>query len=247
MKLITIPMSHYCEKARWGLEYAGIAYREEAHLQGFHYLAVAGKKSGGMVPVLSGADICISESSRILKWIDRSLAAERKLYPDALASRIDALEHDYDHRLGVESRRWVYFHWKAAPPREVLRIAGQGTPVWERALAPVVIPFVLKFIENKLDVGANQVQAGRGIIDETFDRVANLLDKGQAFLCGDRFTAADLSFACMAAPLVMPAEYGIRLPTADRIPEAARADFERYRAHPAGQYAMRLFQAYRRY
>ena len=36
MRLITIPMSHYCEKARWGLAHAGVEYVEEAHLQVFH-------------------------------------------------------------------------------------------------------------------------------------------------------------------------------------------------------------------
>ena len=30
--LITIPISHYCEKARWALDRAGVAYRERAHL-----------------------------------------------------------------------------------------------------------------------------------------------------------------------------------------------------------------------
>ena len=31
LRLVTIPISHYCEKARWALERAGIAYREERH------------------------------------------------------------------------------------------------------------------------------------------------------------------------------------------------------------------------
>jgi glutathione S-transferase len=39
LRLITIPISHYCEKARWALERAGIAYREERHIQGVHMVA----------------------------------------------------------------------------------------------------------------------------------------------------------------------------------------------------------------
>ena len=30
--LITIPISHFCEKARWALERAGLPYREERHV-----------------------------------------------------------------------------------------------------------------------------------------------------------------------------------------------------------------------
>ena len=33
-RLLTIPISHFCEKARWALERAGLAYREERHVQG---------------------------------------------------------------------------------------------------------------------------------------------------------------------------------------------------------------------
>jgi glutathione S-transferase len=28
IRLLTIPISHYCEKARWGLERLGLAYHE---------------------------------------------------------------------------------------------------------------------------------------------------------------------------------------------------------------------------
>src|SRR5215210_3065100 len=39
LRLVTLPISHYCEKARWALERAGIAYREERHVQGVHRIA----------------------------------------------------------------------------------------------------------------------------------------------------------------------------------------------------------------
>ena len=35
-RLITIPFSHYCEKARWALDYCGVPYTEDAHLPGLH-------------------------------------------------------------------------------------------------------------------------------------------------------------------------------------------------------------------
>ena len=43
--LITIPISHFCEKARWALDRAGVEYEERAHLQVIHWLAV--KRAGG--------------------------------------------------------------------------------------------------------------------------------------------------------------------------------------------------------
>ncbi len=51
-RLITIPVSHFCEKARWALEHAGIPYVEEGHLPFFSIRAV--RRAGGRrsVPVL---------------------------------------------------------------------------------------------------------------------------------------------------------------------------------------------------
>ena len=43
--LVTIPFSHYCEKARWALDRAGLAYEERAHLPLAHYLPA--RRAGG--------------------------------------------------------------------------------------------------------------------------------------------------------------------------------------------------------
>ena len=52
LRLITIPISHYCEKVRWALERAGMAYREERHVQGVHRLAARRAGGGITLPVL---------------------------------------------------------------------------------------------------------------------------------------------------------------------------------------------------
>ena len=36
VRLITIPISHYCERARWALQRAGVDFIEEQHLQMLH-------------------------------------------------------------------------------------------------------------------------------------------------------------------------------------------------------------------
>ena len=52
LRLITIPISHYCEKARWALERADIPYREERHVQLIHRIAARRAGGGQTVPVL---------------------------------------------------------------------------------------------------------------------------------------------------------------------------------------------------
>ena len=50
------------------------------------------------------------------------------------------------------------------------------------------------------------------MIDRVFEDIAARLAGGRRYLVGDRFTAADLTLAALAAPALLPAGYGVRLP-----------------------------------
>jgi glutathione S-transferase len=79
-----------------------------------------------------------------------------------------------------------------------------------------------------------------------FDFVARTLEQRGPYLCGDRFTAADLTFATLSASVIAPPEYGVTLPQPDEVNPATAALVERARKHPAGAYALRLFANHRR-
>ena len=128
----------------------------------------------------------------------------------------------------------------------MLQTAAQGTPSWERALAPLLFPLMRSYLNRHLAISRDNVEAGLQIVSASFDEVAAILADGRPFLFGDRFTAADLSFAAMAAPVLLPPEYGIRLPSPDEAPLEARDQIQRFRDHPAGQYALRMFRDHRR-
>ena len=53
---------------------------------------------------------------------------------------------------------------------------------------------------------------------------------------------ARLTFAALVAPAVWPREYGVRLPDIDELPAQFAAFVRECRAHPAGTYALRLFE-----
>lgn len=242
MRLITIPMSHYCEKARWGLSHAGLDYVEEPHLQVFHYLAVRRYDCQGMVPVLLTDDGAVADSTAILQYLDRRLPEGLKLYPARHRDEIEALEEAFDEGLGIESRRWVYFNWQTESARQVLKIAAQGTPRWERALAPALFPMMRRYLDRHLALSADNVARGLRQIEAAFDTVAARLADGRPYLFGERINAADITFAALAAPMLLPDEYGIRLPTPETAPPAARPQVAAFRAHPAGEYVLRLFR-----
>ena len=82
VRLVTIPISHFCEKARWALARAGVPYREERHVQGIHMLAARRAGGGSTVPVLVTDDGVLGESADILAWADERTPAHERLYPE---------------------------------------------------------------------------------------------------------------------------------------------------------------------
>jgi glutathione S-transferase len=109
-RLVTIPISHFCEKARWALHRAGVSYVEEPHLQLVH--VAAARRAGGRrsVPVFVARDgEVVADSTDILRWADRRIAASRRLYPDGeLGAEAATLEDELDEGLGPDSRLWMY-------------------------------------------------------------------------------------------------------------------------------------------
>ncbi len=210
VRLITIPISHYCEKARWALDRQGLAYVEERHFQIFHYLAAYRAARVDAVPVLVTPDAVMTDSTDILRWVDARAPEALKLYPAHPEQRrqIEAFED-------------------------------------ELRLLPLAFPFVKGHLHKILELGPDSRLASKAIVDRAFDAVAVKLSDGRAFLAGGRFTAADLTFAALAASVLMPKEYGVVLPQLNELPPEMRAQVETWRAHPAGQFALRMFREHR--
>ena len=80
-RLVTIPISHFCEKARWALERAGLEYREERHVQGIHRIASRRAGGSGTVPVLVADEGVFGESEEILRYADARLEESERLFP----------------------------------------------------------------------------------------------------------------------------------------------------------------------
>lgn len=217
--LITIPISHYCEKARWALDRAGIAYRERAHLQVIHWVPVARAGGRKTAPVLVWGDRVFADSADIVEEASTRAPSGRALFPDdpAAAAEVRALQRDFDEVLGPEGRRWMYFNLRGR--RDIaIAYACTGVPAWERRGLPLVYPLAARIIDRHLDITPASAERSEAEMRTVFDRVAERLGDGRPYLCGERFNAADLTFASLAASLLMPPEYGVPLPQPDELP-----------------------------
>jgi glutathione S-transferase len=247
LRLITIPISHYCEKARWALDRAGMTYREERHIQGVHRFA-ARRAGGGMtVPVLVTPDGVLGESEEILAWVDRRTPPEHRLFPADPDARdeVERVCRRLDAELGPRGRRLMYIHM--LPQRKLmLRFNNEGVPPWEDRAIRYGWPLVVRFARRELGITPGIEAEDEAAVWRELDFVAELLADGRPHLCGDRFGAADLTFAALSAAVVVPPVYGVPLPQPDVMPPHIAAMVESVREHPAGRYALSLFLERRR-
>lgn len=242
LRLVTIPISHYCEKARWALDRAGMSYREERHVQGIHRFAARRAGGGSTVPVLVTPDGAIGESREILEWVDARTPLEQRLFPaePEARSEVDRLCARFDLELGPKGRRLMYVH--IFPQRDLaLGFNDNGVPAWEDRMLRFGWPLFERIIRRALDISPGVEIDDEAAVWRELDYVAQLLADGRPYLCGERFTAADLTFAALSASVVLPLAYGVPLPQPEVL-AAPMADLvERMREHPAGRYALALF------
>ncbi len=238
-QLITIAFSHYCEKARWALDRADVDYVEDAHLPLFSYLPLrrAGAKRTAPALVTGDGDVLV-DSTDILRWCDAHGRGE-PLFPPG-DDEVVALEEEFDRHLGPATRRLGYF-FLLDDKRATLDVMAKHGPRWERVLGKLARPLAAAMLRRGLRIDAAGAARSRAVIDRTFSEVGERLRDGRKYLCGDRLTAADLTFASLAAPVLLPDEYGEYLPREELVPPGFREVSETYRATPAGQYGLRMY------
>jgi glutathione S-transferase len=247
LRLVTIPISHYCEKARWALDRAGISYREERHVQGVHRIAARRAGGGATVPVLVTPEGPIGDSAEIIMWVDERVEPEHRLLAADRRARLEeaVLCRRLNERLGPRGRRLMYVHMLAERGL-ALQFNNEGVAAWEDRLTRVAWSPMGWLIGRVLEIRPGiEVEDEAAVWDE-LDLVAEMLSDGRPYLCGERFGAADLTFAALAAAVIVPPDYGTPLPQPEVMPAAIAAIVRRAREHPAGRHALELYRRHRR-
>jgi glutathione S-transferase len=243
LRFITIRFSHYCEKARWALDHAGLAYREESHVPIFSWAATFGAKGRRTVPVLVTPEGTLSDSTDILRWVDGRKAAPPLFPQGALGEEVSQWEDTFDRKVGPAARRLIYFHlMNHCPPEMLKRLLQSAGPPWEARLTGVLFPVLKAMMVRGLRINPEGAERSAKALQEVLDSVAGRLADGRRYLAGEHFTAADLTFASLLVPMLWPERLARTMPLRwEELPASLRAEVERVRATPAGKFALRLY------
>lgn len=238
--LITMPHSHYSEKARWALDWLALPYREEPHAPLLHMLATT-RHGGRSVPVLVHGASHFVDSTDIAEHADAVRGGDR-LYPrdEQIRREVDLLEAQFDDQLGPHVRRWAYA--QLLPESRLLRrMMTHGVPWLEASLLPALMPLVRHLVRTQLRITPESAQRSIEHVRRIFREVDIRLGDGRRFLVGNRFSIADLTFAALAAPVLFPPGCRAAYPALDEVPAVMREEVLRLRDTDAGRFALRLY------
>ncbi len=196
--LYEIFWSHFCEKARWCLDYKGLPWRR-VPVDPITRRQVRRLGAKGRVPVLMDGGRVLEGSDAIAAHLERELP-DPPLLPVGSGDREEvlSLERLFGETLGPDARRLAY--------DEALRRPAllEGTLLWSRAPLRWANGGWLRVLDPRLrrvfSVHADEVERTRERLAGLLADLAPRLSPGR-HLVGEVFTLADIACAALMDPL----------------------------------------------
>jgi glutathione S-transferase len=240
-KLITFGISHFCEKARWALDWHGIEYDEVGWPSGLHQ--ILGKRWGAKattVPILLDGAQLIQESGTIIDWADqRAQDRGRELtLSDALK-----IEQRADDIIGVHIRRLFFAEMLPKSPYLTRPGLFRNSSVSHRFVGSMMWPVTWRVMMKMYDITPEAASESRAKLEAELDWLDNELADNRPYLVGDRFSRADMTVASLLAPAACPEE--IPAYRGMSIPDALIADFERWQRRLVMRWVKEQYEAHR--
>lgn len=238
-------ISHYCEKARWALDYCRVDYRVQPLAPGPHIKFCQSLGVGdSSLPVLVGAGQALQGSAQIVDWAEaKSVGADRRLEADIERFACRQIEQRLDAVFGVHVRRYFYSEALLTQPHLVRPMFCKGLPWSEQIIVRLGWSKICSAMIRGLDLGPEQGRASKKIIEAELDWLDGLLADGREYLVGDRFSRADLAAASLVSTIALPREH----PTYDRlqIPPGIAADLDSWRERPTLGWVQDMYRRHR--
>lgn len=216
MKLYQFPISHYCEKVRWALDYKQIQFEVVNLLPGYHVAKAMFLSGKSTVPIIDDDGHVVRDSSDIIDYLEEQYP-EHPLYPadEEQKSAVREWNEYLDRNVGPHIRRLCY-HVLLERPDIVVPMFTQDGPFYGRPLMKTSFPILARLMRSGMAIHADGFGRSLDKFDTVVERMQASLSQKE-YLVGDRFTCADLTAASLIAPLLLPSGYGVKYP--EQVPD----------------------------
>jgi glutathione S-transferase len=244
--LITFPPSLDSETSRFLVEHYGIESCERRHTLIFSFFVTLWHGYTPVFPLLYSDSFRLVGPRPIVDHFDPQSRPDLRLLPTD-PDELRQVELDwtlFNVTLAFATADFAYYY--LLPHRDrMIRPLTEGVPAFERKAVEIAYPIFAGLLTLLLRLSLSKAQQAAAQIRTTFDAVAARLADGRKFLVGGRLTLSDIAFSVAAAPVVLPAGYGGPIPSFDEMPSEVQAMVTETRSHPAGAFALRIYQEQR--
>lgn len=242
--LYVFAISHYCEKARWALDFVGIDYRLRHLCPGPHArFARSLDLADTSLPILVDGALALQGSSRIIDWAQaQSTSATHNLTADDDQAGRE-IESRLDDVLGVHVRRYYYSDALLTQPETVRPMFARDLPWHQRLVLRLAWGKIVGLMIKGMDLGPEQRLESRQIIETELDWLDGLLADGRQYLLGDRFSRTDLCAASLLAPLALPPQHPGYQQL--RVPAATASDLEIWKQRACVRWVREMYLRHR--
>ena len=243
-RLITFGISHFCEKARWALDWHGIPYEEIGWPPGWHL--VLAKRCGATastLPIVLDGETVIQGSGAIIDWAEsKSKNPRLSLAPHGCWTEAQEIERRADEVIGVHVRRLAYAETLPRCPHLVKPALFLRTSVSNRLIGNFMWPITRRIMIRTFDIRAGAATESRSTLESELDWLDSKLAGGRPYLVGDRFSRVDLTVASLLAAFAQPKEMAVYH---EMSVEPLTADIERWSQRPVMRWVNSQYQRHR--
>lgn len=241
--LYQFPLSLYCEKTRWNLDFKGLNYSCKNLLPGLHVFSAWAIAQQRSLPILRDDQRVIGDSTNIALYLE-NLHSQFPLIPSELAIQKQVLEYEqYFDELGDHVRRLCWSMVIGQPEIVEIFFNFTGYNPLQRFITHYSESILRLMIRKTFQIYQPQVINSNQKVTNALDLLEKHLNGNEKnYLVNNQFSLADLTAASMLAPLIGPNNS----PWADsRLPEVASQQRQELRDGIVGQWVLRIYHDYR--
>lgn len=243
LTLYEFPVSHYCEKIRWALDFKGLPFQRVSLVPVLHIPRMLSLTRQTQVPVLQLNARRVIGSANIVSTLEEYFQERPSLLPEdnKYCRKAIELSADFDKHIGIHVRRLAYTHIlpDRAAMQEILT-AEQSSRM--SVVVRSATPLICKIMHKGMGIHEANYQKSLKIFDSALNRLEQHI-QSTGYLVGAEFSVADLTACALLAPLVRPAgTFYAKLQNAP----AAYLDFcNHYAQRPFFQWVQDIYRKHR--
>jgi len=211
IQLYQLPISHFCEKVRWALDYKGLLFERRNLLPGLHAKTASRLTGQTALPILHDQTRIINDSAQIIDYLDQQYPHQPLTPIDhKLEAQARAWERFADQEIGVHVRRCCYYYLLDYP-EIFIELLSQQTAWYGKFVLRCMFGQLRDRMRALMNISKQGFLESKARLELAVEKVAAQVLLG-SHLAGPQFSRADLAVAALFAPLCRPSGYGVNWP-----------------------------------